>query len=82
MLRHRNRANLGHVIDLARGLRDEGHPIPREPERGPDEIRASALHPTPKSPLPTTEEVAWFREVTSAYLMHRATDNSRGFSSE
>jgi hypothetical protein len=64
--------NLGHVPALAKRLRDRGYELPATPARGPDEVRSAALHPTPRSPLPTHDEVAYLRELARAYLLWRA----------
>jgi hypothetical protein len=67
------KSNLQHLPALAEQLRAEGQAVPPTPERKPDRIRAAALHPTPKDPLPTAEEVAWFQELAMAYLVRRAS---------
>ena len=64
--------NLNHVRGLANQLRANGHAIPPMPSRNLDEIRAAALHPTPKSPQPTAEEIKWFQITAGAYLRDRA----------
>ncbi len=67
-----NRHNLAHVPALVSQLRAAGYAVPQMPGRHLDRIRAAAMHPTPKDPLPTTDEVAWFREAARAYFLHRA----------
>jgi hypothetical protein len=69
--------NLNHVPVLADQLSANGHAIPPMPSRNLDEIRASALHPTPKSPQPTAEEIRWFQITAGAYLRDRASRASR-----
>lgn len=65
--------NLNHVPKLADELRAKGYTVAGNPQRNVDVIRAAALHPTPKSPLPTPQEVSWFRELAGAYLLDRAS---------
>jgi hypothetical protein len=60
-----------HVTSLAAYLRWEGYDVPPTPARTPSQIRAAALHPKPQ--LPTAEEVAWFRNLSVAYLTHRSS---------
>jgi hypothetical protein len=60
--------NIDHAPALAQQLRASGLPIPKDPQRRPAEIRASALHPTPKSHLPSFEEVQWLTSIARAYL--------------
>lgn len=64
--------NLRHVPELAERLRAAGYELPAAPARDPDQVRAAALHPTPSSPLPAHDEVAYLRELARAYLLWRA----------
>ena len=66
------RPNLRHVPELVERLRREGYAVPAGPARQLDRIRAAALHPTPRDPLPTAAEVEWFRVAAQRYLQHRA----------
>jgi hypothetical protein len=52
-------------------MRNKGFPIPKDPKRKPAAIRAAALHSTPKTPLPSDDEVEWFRALAWAYLNDR-----------
>jgi len=74
----RKKRDLAHVKELADDLRSDGYHVPANPTRNPNTIRGAALHSTPEKPMPTAEEVAWFRAVTHAYLLHRATVSSDG----
>lgn len=68
------KTNLDHVPRLAEQLRELGYDVPLlDPGRSPSRIRAAALHPTPKEPLPTRDEVEWFRRAAHSYLLSRAT---------
>lgn len=67
------RHNLNHVPKSADELRAKGYAVAESPQRDLDAIRAAALHPTPKSPLPTPQEASWFRELAGAYLLNRAS---------
>lgn len=64
--------NVDHVPQMASDLRRKGFSIPPDPIRHPAEIRAAALHSTPRSPMPTLDEVSWFRDVAWAYLCDQA----------
>lgn len=71
----KGKTNLDHVPELAERLRELGYDVlPLDPGWPPSRIRAAALHPTPKDPLPTREHVEWFRQVAHAYLLQRATE--------
>lgn len=63
---------LDHVSTLAEDLRSEGYSLPPMTGREPTRVRNAALHPTPKDPLPTHEEVVWLQLVAGAYLRRRA----------
>ncbi len=69
----RGKHNLDHVPALVEQLRIRGQEIPGAPARNLNEIRAAALHPSPRSPLPTADEVGWFRQAAHAYLLDRAS---------
>jgi hypothetical protein len=66
--------NIDHAGGLAASLRTKGYAISVDPIRQPSRIRVSALHPTPKDPLPDGNEVRWLMEIARAYLADRASE--------
>lgn len=65
--------NLAHVPELTKLLHAVGSSASSPPPtRQLDRIRAAALHPTPSDPIPSSDEVQWFRELAGAYLRWRA----------
>lgn len=65
--------NIDHATRLAADLRRKGYSIDPDPVREPSRIRAAALHPTPKDPLPTDDEVRWLMDIARSYLVDRAS---------
>ena len=68
-----SKPNIDHATQLAADLRKKGYGIGPDPARGPSRIRAAALHPTPKDPLPADDEVRWLLDIARSYLVDRAS---------
>lgn len=68
-----SKPNIDHATQLAADLRQKGYSIEPDPVRKPSRIRAAALHPTPKDPSPTDDEVRWLMDIARSYLVDRAS---------
>lgn len=65
-------AKLADGDDLADTLRSVGWPVPPNPTRTLPRIRSAVAHPTPKDPLPTTDEFTWTQHVATAAVLNAA----------
>ncbi len=65
------RSNIDNAAQMAADLRLKGFDIGPDPARHASRIRAAALHPTPKDPLPTVEEIRWIMNIARSYLADR-----------
>jgi len=76
-LKGEKQGSLLHLPRLINDLRNRGYSLPAAPSsRDPARIRVAALHPTPKDPAPTVEEVAWFRGICPR-LSRRSRESCR-----
>lgn len=65
-------AKLARGDDLADKLRLAGWPVPPNPTRTLPRIRSAVAHPTPRDPLPTSDEFTWTQQVATAAVLHAA----------
>jgi hypothetical protein len=65
-------AKLAQGDDLADTLRAVGWPVPQNPARTLPRIRSAVAHPTPRDPLPTTDEFTWTQHVATAAGLNAA----------